>query len=1167
MFEATSLSLLTAQTMTYDLRIQKLVEETLDSGRSPDEVCRDSPELLPEVRKQWNRLRSVEAQIEALFPSSIQAGTGFGAPSVRPAAVLPQIIGYDVQAILGHGGMGVVYRARHLKLNRTVALKMLLSGEYASRQELSRFMQEAESIAALRHSHIVQVHDVGDLDGRPYFTMEFLEGGTLAQKLAGTPQPARETATLLAALAKAVHAAHQAGIAHRDLKPANILLTADGTPKITDFGLARRFDRDPTLTESGAKVGTPSYMAPEQAMGTARAFCPSVDVYSLGAILYEMLTGRPPFRAETPSETQRQVIAEQPVPPSRLNAKVPRDLQTICLKCLHKDPHRRYASAELLAEDLHRYLRGEPISARPAGWLERAVRWCKRNPRETALVGLVFIVTALVASAALWLDHERVSKKAEQFRQHERALIGMEGALDQAKTMRLAAGWSQAERALDQADVIVADDEPLRARVAHARQDLHMAAELDQIRQAKATIKDGKLDSASAPPAYARAFGTYGLAIADNNVEESAARISASKMKQELVDALDDWAFIEPDRLARDRLTAVARQVDPDPWRDRVRDPKAWNDPAALVELGRRAPVSEQSVQLLVALGMRLWSITANGDGAAISNHEDFDAVGFLRRVQQAHPGDFWANFALANALVKVKPDDAIGYYRAALAIRPQEVVVYYNLGSSMRTIGQLDEAVGYLEQAVHLDPTSAKSHNNLGTILSDQGQFDEAIDHYTQALKLDSTFAEAQANIGAAFIQQGRFDEAIDQCRQALQLNPQLARAHASLGLALQSKSRIDQAIDEYEQAIQLDPTSVMAHSNLGYALQTKGRLDEAIEHCNQALKLDPNYAKAHNNLGLALQDKGRFDQAIDEFKQAFRLDPKDPRPPNNLGRILGIKGQIDEALNYYQQALDLDPNSAEIHSNVGAVLAQQNRFEDAIEHFQQALQLDPAMALAHANLGAALLNLGRFSEARAASQRFLDLLPDGSRYRGAAVQQLQDCDLMLALEARLPAVLAGDDKPTDSAECLQFADLCRCKKQFATCAHFYAEAFAGTPRLAEDVSTNNRYNAACIAALAGAGKGDDAVNTNDDERARWREQARQWLRAELVERAKKIDGDESTRRVLLQALTQWRADPDLSGIRDAAELARLPADERDACRALWTDMDDLLDRIRNFN
>src|SRR5262245_37979987 len=334
-------------------RVEQLLEELLDSGGTPEEACRTCPELLPQVRAGWQRLRALKAEIGALFPPSPVADDA--TPPPLPTADLPRIRGYEVQGVLGRGGMGVVYKARHRRLNRAVALKMLLAGPYARPEELERFLREAEAVAGLRHANVVQGYDVGDLDGQPYFTMEEVEGRSLADKLAGAPPSSDQRAVLVAALAEAIQVAHQSGIVHRDLKPANILLTADGTPKVTDFGLARRLDSG-GLTLTGIPVGTPSYMAPEQGRGNVNAIGPAVDVYALGAILYELLTGRPPFRAETAAATLQQVLSEDPVPPSRLNPRVPRNLETICLKCLHKEPRLRYVSAAALAEDLRRFL-------------------------------------------------------------------------------------------------------------------------------------------------------------------------------------------------------------------------------------------------------------------------------------------------------------------------------------------------------------------------------------------------------------------------------------------------------------------------------------------------------------------------------------------------------------------------------------------------------------------------------------------------------------------------------------------------------------------------------------------------------------------------------------------------------------------------------------------
>src|SRR3954469_4547870 len=275
--------------------------------------------------------------------SLVECGTGAYVPGEGTEPIIPvperasgsvSVPGYEIEAVLGRGNMGVVYKARHLKLKRIVALKMVLAGGHAGPHELARFRIEAEAVARLQHPNIVQIHEVGEAGGHPYCALEFVEGGNLAMKIAGEPLPARVTARLVHALARAMQLAHSRNVVHRDLKPANVLLAADGTPKITDLGLARQLDSDSGETQAGAVMGTPSYMAPEQASGRTHEAGPAADVYALGAILYECLTGRPPFKGETVVETLDQVRTQEPAPPSRLQKSVPLDLETICLKCL-----------------------------------------------------------------------------------------------------------------------------------------------------------------------------------------------------------------------------------------------------------------------------------------------------------------------------------------------------------------------------------------------------------------------------------------------------------------------------------------------------------------------------------------------------------------------------------------------------------------------------------------------------------------------------------------------------------------------------------------------------------------------------------------------------------------------------------------------------------------
>ena len=313
--------------------------------------------------------------------------------------------GYEILCELGRGGMGVVYKARQKKTNRVVALKMILGNRHADIQDKVRFQIEVEAIARLQNIHIVQLHEAGEHEDLPFFSLEYCDGGSLDRKLKEKPLSDRDGAELVEKLARAMHYAHVRGVVHRDLKPANVLLTTEGEPKITDFGLAKRMDTDSDVSRSGAIMGTPSYMAPEQAAGKVHTIGPAADVYALGAILYEVLTGRPPFRGETAFDTIRQVLNDDPMPPSRVQPNIALDLETICLHCLQKNPPQRYASAEALADDCRRFLAGEPIQARPVGRVERAIKWVKRRPVIAALSGLIVLLTTGAMIGISWGYH------------------------------------------------------------------------------------------------------------------------------------------------------------------------------------------------------------------------------------------------------------------------------------------------------------------------------------------------------------------------------------------------------------------------------------------------------------------------------------------------------------------------------------------------------------------------------------------------------------------------------------------------------------------------------------------------------------------------------------------------------------------------------------------
>ena len=343
-------------------------------------------------------------------------------PAKRDPAVgeWPVIPGMEVLAELGSGGMGIVYKVRQKTLNRYAAVKILRPG--AREEERRRFRTEAEAAARLNHPRIARIHEVGECEGQPYLVLEYVEGGNLAQRLDGTPWPIREAAELVLHLAEAVQYAHDQGVLHRDLTPANVLLDSDGLPKISDFGLAKilvSVGVGPTRTE--AILGTPSYMSPEQASGAARQVGPATDIYGLGAILYHLLTGRPPFKGETSLETLRQVLSEDPLPPRRLRSAVPLDLETICLKCLEKQMLDRYSSAANLASDLRSFLAGEPIKSRPPSRLRLAWRWAHKHPATTSLASAALLLTVVVASGSLWHSIQLSEALEETKRESARA--------------------------------------------------------------------------------------------------------------------------------------------------------------------------------------------------------------------------------------------------------------------------------------------------------------------------------------------------------------------------------------------------------------------------------------------------------------------------------------------------------------------------------------------------------------------------------------------------------------------------------------------------------------------------------------------------------------------------------------------------------------------------
>lgn len=734
--------------MDNEAQINALVHEALDSGRSAEEVCAHNQQFLAQVRKKLGRLRRVALELNELFPSTVDLKQSARAETVEER--LPEIPGYEFERVLGRGGMGVVFKARHLNLNRAVAVKMLHGGGVATAGERDRLAREAQAVAALCHPNIVMVHDVGEFAGRPYFTMEFLPGGTLAEHLANTPQSPRTAAEMLRILSLAMHSAHQAGVVHRDLKPANVLLTSDGTPKISDFGLARILEADPSQTLGCARVGTPSYMAPEQALGRSDGFCPSVDVYALGAILYELLTGRPPFRADSPLETQRQVVEQDPAPPTRLNTRIPRDLETICLKCLDKQPVRRYASAAALAIDLQLFLENRPISARRTSWVVRGVKWLRRRPAHALLA---LFAVASVAGGGAW-GAWTVSQRAA-------AAVAIRADLEQITQLETAGRWEEARQTLSLAQMRLGDRsiDGLDEKLAQIASEIELAMRLDVVRMERAASGEMRFDVAKYERMYLELLQSAGIIrAADESPHVIAERIRGSRIRKTLIAALNEWAICSVSKPELQRKLKIASLADPDPaWRDRVRNVFLWSDAAVIRELARTAPMDAQTVGLAPMLAGLMH---ANGD----------DPIPMLRRVQAANPGDFWANFMLADYLDASRHPDAVGFYRAARALRPDSVAAAVNLGTALQNQGINDEAEECWRAALRLRPGTAPALVNIAINALREDRTLDAIAFAQEAVAAADNWATTHFVLADALGRAADWDGAIEQAKLAIQ-------------------------------------------------------------------------------------------------------------------------------------------------------------------------------------------------------------------------------------------------------------------------------------------------------------------------------------------------------------------------------------------------------------
>ncbi len=1109
--------------VTADLPASSVPPDSLDAG----------------LAAGFGRPMAPRSSLGDLRPVLLREAEGESAHVVKPKSdAMPpkEVTGdrYQLSGEIARGGMGAVLRGRDVDLGRDLAVKVLLE-KHAHRPEVARrFIEEAQIGGQLQHPGVVPVYDIGRFGDRPFFTMKLVKGDTLAQLLAeretpvadapGSPKDLPRCLAIALQVAQTLAYAHAKGVIHRDLKPANIMVGAFGEVQVMDWGLAkvlaeggiadeeRAANRERsasrererpeeittirtarsigsgfgTDTEAGSLLGTPAYMPPEQANGEVALLDRRADVFGLGAILCEILTGKPPYVGRSHEEVRRKAangdLADALIRLDGCGADA--ELIALTKTCLSPEASDRPKDAQAVADGLSAYLNGVQERLHHAELAEaearaKAVEEIKRRRLTVALTATVLLALTLGGGGWLWIKADRDARQAQVSREVNDALNKAAALRAQASSAATGGGLlfaqarEQAQRALALLESGPAD-EGLKTQVTRLRSELDeedkdrkLIAALDEARLAQAeTLSENRFALERAVPKFREAFRAYGLTVGEGDPAVVAERIRQrpAAVQEAIVATLDEW-----DALAADERRGVA-----EPYREWLRAVLAAAEPAEGWTAQFRAAREEKDEAQRKAALERL---AASADAATISARaltrlagylDSTTSVALLRQAQRRYPADFWINQNLGMGLnhERSQPEElaeAVRFLTVAVALRPDSPGVNLNLGHALDRKGQLDEAVAWYKKAIALDPEYAAAHYSLGKALADKGQLGEAIACYHKALELD----------------------------------PKHAKAHYNLGIALRDKGKVEEAIACFQKAIELDPKFAAAHNNLGNALRDKGKVEEAIVCYHKAIELDPKRAGAHYNLGIALRDKGK----------------------------------VEEAIVCYHKAIELDPKYAEPHCNLGNALANQGRFAESLA----------ALKMGH-ELGSK---------------------QPGWRYPSAA--WVRQAETQAALEAKIPLFLQGKFIPNNNLERLTLASICTAKKLHQTATRLYADAFSANPKLADNLASGDRYNAACSAALAAAGRGKDSAKLDDKEKSRLRLQALDWLRADLVQRTKQLEsGKPADRATVQKSLLHWQKDTDLTGIRDKAALEKLPPEERAACEQLWADVATLLKKTQ---
>ncbi len=915
-----------------------------------------------------------------------------------------EVAGFEILSELGHGGMGIVYKARHLRLKRLVALKVIRYGRHRNREDLARFQIEAEVVARLNHPNIVRIYEIGTASDVPFVALELLEGGTLKERLGGTPQPLRETAALLATLARAVHFAHLAGVLHRDIKPSNVLFDRDGTPKIADFGLAKRMEIEDGETITGQVIGTPSYMAPEQAQGWAREIGQAADIYSLGAILYEMLTGRPPIKGETQAETIKLVLEEDPVSPSHLRPHVSFDLETICLKCIARDPRKRYGDALGLAEDLDRFLGDKPILARRTPLWERAIKLSQRHPIYSAVLAMAVVLSA---AAAGWFLHARDSEndrvrvvlqtggskasaaeKMVEGKDWDKALLLLSGLLtgiqnetdERVIQLRLRARglYEQADRGSTvdkEAREAQARMDQVRSRLSKFRNRFDEAKFLD--------TRFGGLDPLSAAEATCRearaSLGAFGSgAEGDQWVLTPLPEELTLRERDEVTNKFYELLLILADAVSESRGVAPALRAE-QALRVIDRAPTVRSAATRAFHLRRSTYLAASGDHEGAARELKEADRLAPADaldlfliGRDLAMKGDYKtAITNFEAVTQKEPDHFWAQCLLAICHFQVKePSKARLGFSACLQQKKDCPWLFLLRGLAYAGEGNL------ARETAELYPDRSGSLSDIAS-----KHFKAAFEDYRQALSLlrkspssgDLEYVLLN-NRGHISLISGELAAAARDLQEAIRLNDRRLEALAGLAHVYQRQGKTDLALEQIAKAIRLKPNraelrriradlllglesaAADLHDVVLYDLEddvrnlSAERRDEALRELEVAVRCESpgkgGIALDKIRQAIVFHVTGRDREALDACNTALAIVPQLAMAHHVRIQLLLDLKQYDNLILSCDQALSSVAPSAELYELRGMAKDDLKDYLGAIEDYTLSLNHKPKNA-----------------------------------------------------------------------------------------------------------------------------------------------------------------------------------------------------------------------------